>query len=56
MADKRRLLNDGGIPFNNEVCYLTFVGIVREITGKQRNRVFAYECYLNILSEGTEVL
>lgn len=31
------------------------IGIVREITGQQRNRVFAYDRYLAILSEGTEV-
>ncbi|MEO8336822.1 MAG: Fic family protein [bacterium] len=30
------------------------VGIVREITGRQRNRVFSYERYLRILGEGTE--
>ena len=35
---------------------LARLGIVREITGKQRNRVFAYERYLNILSEGTKAL
>ena len=29
--------------------------IVREITGQQRNRVFAYHQYLSILSEGTEL-
>jgi DNA-binding transcriptional regulator GbsR (MarR family) len=28
--------------------------IVREITGKKRNRVYAYERYLKHLSEGTE--
>lgn len=32
------------------------LGLVREITGRQRNRVFAYQDYLNILSEGTEAL
>ncbi|MFO3796605.1 MAG: Fic family protein [Anaerolineales bacterium] len=32
------------------------LGIVREITGQRRNRVFAYQDYLNILSEGTEAL
>ena len=32
------------------------VGIVREITGQRRNRVFAYQQYLTILSEGTEPL
>ena len=30
--------------------------IVREITGKQRNRVFAYDSYLSVLNEGTENL
>ncbi|MDE2877646.1 Fic family protein [Candidatus Palauibacter soopunensis] len=29
-------------------------GVVREITGKARDRVFAYEPYLAILNEGTE--
>ena len=31
------------------------IGIVREITGQQRNRVFAYDRYLAILNEGTDV-
>jgi len=31
-------------------------GILREITGQRRNRIFAYEHYLTILSEGTESL
>jgi len=29
-------------------------GIVREITGRKRNRIFAYERYLALLREGTE--
>jgi Fic family protein len=32
---------------------LADLGIVRELTGRQRNRVFAYDRYLEILSEGT---
>ncbi|MBW1930743.1 MAG: Fic family protein [Deltaproteobacteria bacterium] len=32
------------------------LGIVREITGRRRNRVFAYNQYLEILSKGTEPL
>ncbi|MHB8059859.1 MAG: Fic family protein [Gaiellaceae bacterium] len=32
------------------------LGIVREITGRKRERVFAYGRYLEILSEGTEPL
>jgi len=35
---------------------LEALGVVREITGRQRNRVFAYNKYLAILSEGTEAL
>ncbi len=31
------------------------LNIVREITGQQRNRVFAYQQYLSILNEGTEM-
>lgn len=30
------------------------LGIAREVTGKRRNRVFAYGKYLDILNEGTE--
>jgi hypothetical protein len=30
--------------------------IVSELTGRQRNRVFAYDHYLAILNEGTEPL
>lgn len=35
---------------------LVDLGIARELTGRKRNRVFAYEDYLAILSEGTEAL
>jgi predicted transcriptional regulator len=30
-------------------------GIVKEITGRKRNRIFAYEKYLEIISQGTEL-
>lgn len=33
---------------------LVEIGIVRELTGHRRNRVFAYDRYLAILGEGTE--
>lgn len=35
---------------------LVELGVVRELTGRRRNRVFAYEEYLSSLSEGTEPL
>jgi Fic family protein len=34
--------------------HLISIGIVREVTGKQRHRVFAYQAYLDRLAEGTE--
>jgi len=33
---------------------LADLGIVREMTGRRRNRLFAYDRYLAVLSEGTE--
>src|SRR4029077_2732934 len=35
---------------------LITMGLVRELTGYRRNRVFAYDRYLAILGEGTEPL
>jgi Fic family protein len=35
---------------------LEALGIVNEITGQQRHRVFAYQKYLDILSEGAQPL
>ncbi|MCC9075535.1 Fic family protein [Litorilinea aerophila] len=40
----------------NAVKEMEEAGILREITGQRRNRVFTYEQYLAILSEGTEPL
>ncbi len=31
-------------------------GMVRELTGQKRNRVFSYDRYLKVLAEGTEPL
>ncbi len=36
--------------------HLAHLGIIREITGRPRNRLFTYIEYLDILSEGTEPL
>lgn len=38
----------------NGMALLTKLQIVRELTGRQRNRLFVYDRYLQILSEGTE--
>ena len=36
--------------------HLTKLGIVHEMTGRRRGKVFVYATYLNLLSEGTEPL
>jgi Fic family protein len=36
--------------------HLVELGIVREVTGKQRRRAFAYRKYLDVLDRGTEPL
>ncbi len=62
---KRPLLNNieakrmTGLSFpsvNKAMEAMAGLGIVRELTGGRRNRLFAYDRYLNILSEGTEPL
>lgn len=40
----------------NGMALLEKLGTIRELTGRQRNRLFAYDSYLQILSEGTEPL
>lgn len=39
---------------NAVLADLERLGIVEEVTGRLRDRVFGYGQYLNILSEGTE--
>ena len=38
------------------VNHLQNLGVLREITGKRRRRLFVYDAYLKILNEGTEPL
>jgi len=35
--------------------HLQALGIVREVTGRQRGRLFSYDAYLAVLNEGTEL-
>lgn len=38
------------------IHHLVDLGILREVTGKQRGQMFVYDAYLNILNEGTAPL
>ena len=39
---------------NKSLHHLTDLGIVKEITGKARNKIYVYQKYLDILSDGVE--
>lgn len=55
----RQLCEDADLTFptaSNAMQMLVTLGIARELTGQRRNRVFVYDGYLNILSEGSEPL
>ncbi len=57
LATLNRICESTGLSFpagSKGMQQLETLDIVREITGQQRNRVFAYQQYLNILNEGTE--
>lgn len=42
-------------PVNKSLRKLEEMGIVREITGRQRNRMYLYSAYMDILNEGLEL-
>jgi len=42
------------MPSSRPSTRMTDLGMVREITGRKRDRLFAYVPYLQVRSEGTE--
>lgn len=53
------LATEGGVSYATAVRAvktLTEIGLLRELTGRRRGRVFAYDRYLAILSEGAQAL
>lgn len=40
---------------NSVMAGLERLGLVHEVTGKKRGRVYAYEAFLRIIDEGTNV-
>ncbi len=43
-------------PVYNAISRLEEAGILREVTGRQRGKIYVYDQYLSILNEGTELL
>jgi Fic family protein len=36
------------------LAHMTELGILHEVTGRERHRLFVYDKYLSIMNEGTE--
>jgi Fic family protein len=59
LCSLRQLCQDTTMTFPTaarSIQTLESLGIVRELTGQRRNRVFVYDGYLSILNEGGEPL
>ncbi len=39
---------------NKAIAALRAAGILQEVSGKRRNRVYSYDAYLKVLSEDTD--
>jgi cell filamentation protein, protein adenylyltransferase len=55
----RKMLETKGLPLSEPTVYtaiqlLEKLGILDEVTGKGRNRLYVYRAYMNILDEGTK--
>jgi len=58
LATLNQVRERSGLSFpavSHAMAALAQLGIVREVTGQRRHRIFAYNEYLNILNEGTEI-
>jgi DNA-binding transcriptional ArsR family regulator len=59
LADVDRLARQTGVAYPTAaraVDALVDLGILRELTGRRRGRVFAYDRYIAILNEGAQPL
>jgi Fic family protein len=56
IPETARLLKLSQPTVTSSLKHLIDLGIVREMTGRQRDRVFVYQRYLDILAEGTDPL
>ena len=55
ITDAKKIVEHGGMTLptaNKALQHLIGLDIVKEITGKSRNKIYAYQKYLDILSEG----
>ena len=56
VADMARRLGISTPTVAKSLRHLEALGVVKEITGRHRGRMFSYDAYLNVLAQGTEAL
>ena len=56
VADMARRLGISTPTVAKSLRHLEALGVVKEITGRRRGRMFSYDAYLNVLAQGTEAL
>lgn len=57
IASIQQVCKTSGLSFpaaSTAMDLLVKLKVIRELTGKRRNRLFAYDRYLKVLNEGTE--
>jgi Fic family protein len=54
IPEASRRLELSGVSVGKAATHLEDLGIVREVTGKPRNKIYVYSNYLEILQEGTQ--
>ncbi len=53
IPEASRALSLSEVTIANTAAHLQRLGIVREVTGRTRNKLFVYSNYLTVLEEGT---
>jgi Fic family protein len=53
IPEASRSLGLSEVTVANTAAHLERLGIVREVTGRPRNKLFSYRNYLSVLQEGT---
>ena len=58
ITTSKRLVEQTGITpatVNKSLAHLERIGVVRELTSRERKRIFSYTGYLNIMNQGMEL-
>lgn len=54
-TDRKKLQSLSHVTVNKSLDHLFNIGLITELTGNKRSRVFSYPAYIDILNEGMEL-